>query len=639
VWQRAEFAVPASVQTALQNGYDDLVFVIALQTQSLDDPYLLDHFTFGPAASGGSDATCNGIDEDCDGAVDEDYVPVATSCGVGACAAAGATVCTVGQEVDACEPGQPAALDNICDGVDDDCDGAIDEDCSGECDPGDPLTFDDGNPCTADSCDPVEGAMHTPVSAGTPCDDNDVCNGDETCDGAGTCQAGTPLDPDDANVCTVDGCDPQTGVFNVPGPAGTPCEDADLCNGDEACDAGGVCAAGTPPTVDDGNVCTADSCDPVLGVVHTPVSAGISCADGNVCNGDETCDGSAVCQAGTPLDLDDGNPCTADSCDPITGVAHTPVAAGTACADSDLCNGDETCDGAGACVAGAPPVVDDGNVCTADSCDPVQGVVHAAMSAGTSCSDSNVCNGDETCDGAGACAAGTPLDPDDGNPCTVDSCDPVAGVDHTPLPDGSSCGDGDVCNGDELCDGSGVCNAGTPLDVDDGNACTDDACDPGTGAVNTPVADGTACGPQGFFCTAGECTGVIPDPEEVATEPDLTVQQPFAELTEFLYAGPEPVQFGVEPDAIDPVRVAVLRGKVLDTDGNPLAGIRVTVHDHEELGETMSRADGRYDIAVNGGGVTTVSFTSPNHMRVDRTVSVPWTDYRYTHPGRFHRDN
>ena len=53
--------------------------------------------------------------------------------------------------------------------------------------------------------------------------------------------------------------------------------------------------------------------------------------------------------------IDDNNPCTADSCDETTGTPiHTPVPAGTACADGDLCNGDEVCDAAGARAKPAP---------------------------------------------------------------------------------------------------------------------------------------------------------------------------------------------------------------------------------------------------------------------------------------------
>ena len=168
----------------------------------------------------------------------------------------------------------------------------------------------------------------------------------------------------------------------------------------------GALAAGTPLAVDDQNPCTADACDPVTGVTHVALADGTPCADADLCNGAETCQ-TGTCAPGTPPPVDDGNACTADACDPATGVTHLALADGSPCPDADLCNGAETCL-AGACAAGTPPVVDDGNVCTADACDPATGVTHVAVADGSPCPDANLCNGAETCL-AGACAAGTPV--------------------------------------------------------------------------------------------------------------------------------------------------------------------------------------------------------------------------------------
>ncbi len=132
--------------------------------------------------------------------------------------------------------------------------------------------------------------------------------------------------------------------------------------------------------------------------------------------------GATAC---VPADCNDSNPCTTDVCGG-SGCTHTPVATGTSCADSTVCNGAESCDASGTCVSGTPLVVDDSNLCTADSCDPVSGVAHTPVATGTSCADATVCNGAETCDASGTCAAGTPLVVDDGNPCTADSCDPAS---------------------------------------------------------------------------------------------------------------------------------------------------------------------------------------------------------------------
>jgi hypothetical protein len=74
------------------------------------------------------DRNCDGIDDDCDGFVDEDYQETNTSCGQGACAAIGLLSCVAGIEVDSCagvDPGNPQ--DDLCDNIDSDCDGRIDE--------------------------------------------------------------------------------------------------------------------------------------------------------------------------------------------------------------------------------------------------------------------------------------------------------------------------------------------------------------------------------------------------------------------------------------------------------------------------------------------------------------------------------
>ena len=73
-----------------------------------------------------SDANCDGIDDDCDGTADDGYVSQSTTCGVGACAATGSTSCVSGSVVDSCTPGAPTS-DANCDGIDNDCDGTVDE--------------------------------------------------------------------------------------------------------------------------------------------------------------------------------------------------------------------------------------------------------------------------------------------------------------------------------------------------------------------------------------------------------------------------------------------------------------------------------------------------------------------------------
>jgi hypothetical protein len=110
------------------------------------------------------------------------------------------------------------------------------------------------------------------------------------------------------------------------------------------------------------------------------------------------------------------------------------VSASASCTDGDACNGEELCDGTGHCLAGIPPVLDDTNPCVIGSCDPMGGLTYVPASAGAPCWDGNACTLGDLCDGAGTCQPGAIPNVDDGNPCTMDVFDPVNGRMNIPLP-------------------------------------------------------------------------------------------------------------------------------------------------------------------------------------------------------------
>jgi len=123
--------------------------------------------------------------------------------------------------------------------------------------------------------------------------------------------------------------------------------------------------------------------------------------------------------------------------------------------------------------------------------------VSALELEGQPCDDEDLCTENDIWV-AGVCTGGTPVDCDDGNQCTLDSCDPEEGCKNVPQ-DGLPCDDGDACTvGDECA--AGVCTGGTLVDCDDFNPCTDDSCDPATGCINVPA-------PEGTQCDGGECDG------------------------------------------------------------------------------------------------------------------------------------
>ena len=161
-----------------------------------------------------------------------------------------------------CIPGQ-CSQDSHCD------DGAFcngSEVCSenGFCVAGVAPEVDDGVDCTADSCDEANDVVVHDRE--TLCGDGNICNGVETCNvTADTCEAGIPLAADDGIACTDDGCDPASGVFNIP--SDFLCGDGKFCNGNEVCSSSSGCLAGSPPAIDDGIACTIDSCDETNDIV------------------------------------------------------------------------------------------------------------------------------------------------------------------------------------------------------------------------------------------------------------------------------------------------------------------------------------------------------------------------------------
>jgi hypothetical protein len=83
-------------------------------------------------ATAGSPSTeiCDGLDNDCDGLVDEGFA-LGQSCteGVGTCQESGVKVCSQDGTGTVCDATAGSPSTEICDGLDNDCDGLVDEGC------------------------------------------------------------------------------------------------------------------------------------------------------------------------------------------------------------------------------------------------------------------------------------------------------------------------------------------------------------------------------------------------------------------------------------------------------------------------------------------------------------------------------
>ena len=183
------------------------------------------------------------------------------------------------------------------------------------------------------------------------------------------------------------------------------------------------CDGKLAPSCDDCSACSMDALTSGK-CVHTAVSEGAGCDDGNACTVGEVCT-KAACGGSQAKSCDDANLCTADACDPGVGCSNLAVGEGGACElDGTKCTPD-VCK-SGKCAAGAAVVCDDKNSCTADSCDAKTGsCVNAKATDGAGCEDGDACTSGDVCAGG--------------------SCKGVAKV----------CGSTEVCKG-------GQCVAGVP---------------------------------------------------------------------------------------------------------------------------------------------------------------------------------
>lgn len=191
--------------------------------------------------------------------------------------------------------------------------------------------------------------------------------------------------------------------------------------------------------------CNEAVCLPGVGCSVAPKPDGTGCEDGDACTVEDSCNGGH-CE-GSSLTCNDGNLCTDDACDPVEGCKYTGNTA--PCDDGDLCTVADSC--SDTVCGGEPRDCDDGSVCTDDGCDPASGCIHANNTV--ACDDDDACTLDDLCT-EGSCR-GFPRSCDDGNVCTNDACDAASGCFH--VGNTKSCDDADPGSIYDFCDGQGTC--------------------------------------------------------------------------------------------------------------------------------------------------------------------------------------
>ena len=153
------------------------------------------------------DAICDGVDSNCSGTADDEYIVTVTTCGTGVCSSNGALTCVSGAEIDTCNV---AATDGEA------CGDTSVTDCS------------DPDTCLAGGC------VTNHATAGFPCGDaGNECLLPSTCDGAGSC------------------------IDNGVQDDGTACEDGYAFTDPDTCTAG-QCVSGPLVQVDLAEISSAD---------------------------------------------------------------------------------------------------------------------------------------------------------------------------------------------------------------------------------------------------------------------------------------------------------------------------------------------------------------------------------------------
>ena len=539
-----------------------------------------------------AEEVCNGADDDCDASTDEGIADL--SCGVGPCDHSQAgCVDGVPQTCDALEGAKPEA----CNGVDDDCDGDIDNgfddlDMDGIADCIDEDLDEDGVPNVDDNCisdaNPLQEDydLDTIGDACDPDDDNDLVTDDEDCaplnpaiyPGAtelcngvdDDCQGGADDGLDDVLVCGVGACLTKAKACDGGGPGVcTPPDgaDEDACDGTDD-DCNGLVDDGHPDTDEDGLADCVDTDDDGDGVPddedNCPLTQNPAQDDlegdeiGDVCDDDDDNDKALDTvdncpevsnadqldtdkdQSGDECDDDDDGDGVADDGDNCVLVKNADQLdtdkdqAGDACDDDD--DGDTVLDGSDNCVlvkntdqldtdedeSGDACDDDDDNDNVLDAGDNCVLVSNAGQldtdqdKLGNACDDDD--DGDDSLDGDD-CA------PLDGavHPKAVEVCDGKdnncnKATDESDPSLGSNCDPAGLCMlGAMSCsEGKLTCTATGPAlaDTDPWNECGAQTC---TGAGACHAADGVACNDaaqceSGYcvdgVCCQGPCSGV-----------------------------------------------------------------------------------------------------------------------------------